>query len=244
MSPPPAPLPATPARLRTALLSWYDGARRSLPWRAAPGDVADPWAVLVSEIMLQQTTVATVGPRFEPFLDRFPSPAAMADAPLDDVLHAWQGLGYYRRARGLHAAAVAIVERHGGQLPGTVEALATLPGVGPYTAAAVAAIAFGASRRPDRRQCRAGSGPAARPCGGAQPDQGRASAGGAGAGDQRAGGRSGPGIDGAGRVALHAAPAGLPRAVPGRSPVGHTRRAMLRADRSRRPRRRGRRAMP
>ncbi len=148
MPPPPAPLPATPARLRAALLAWYDGAKRTLPWRAPPGETADPWAVLVSEIMLQQTTVATVGPRFAPFLERFPSPAVMAAAPLDDVLHAWQGLGYYRRARGLHAAAVAITERHGGQLPGTVEALETLPGIGPYTAAAVAAIAFGAAAVP------------------------------------------------------------------------------------------------
>jgi A/G-specific adenine glycosylase len=140
---PPAPLPAPAARLRADLLAWYDGARRVLPWRAPPGEVADPWAVLVSEIMLQQTTVATVTPRFGPFLARFPTPSAMAAAPLDDVLHAWQGLGYYRRARGLHATAVAIRDRHGGRVPGTVAALEALPGIGAYTAAAVAAIAFG-----------------------------------------------------------------------------------------------------
>ena len=140
----PAPaLPAPAATLRTHLLAWYDLARRALPWRALPGGPADPWAVLVSEIMLQQTTVATVGPRFPAFLARFPTPATMAAAPLDDVLHAWQGLGYYRRARGLHASAVAIVERHGGRVPGAAAALRELPGIGPYTAAAVAAIAFG-----------------------------------------------------------------------------------------------------
>jgi A/G-specific adenine glycosylase len=140
--PSPAPLPASPEDLRRTLLAWYDSARRALPWRAKPGETADPWAVLVSEIMLQQTTVATVTPRFAAFLTRFPTPAAMAAAPLDDVLHAWQGLGYYRRARGLHAAATAIVGRHGGRLPGSVDALEELPGIGAYTAAAVAAIAF------------------------------------------------------------------------------------------------------
>lgn len=114
-----------------------------MPWRALPGERADPWAVLVSEVMLQQTTVATVTPRYPAFLARFPTPAAMAAAPLDDVLHAWQGLGYYRRARGLHASAVAIVERHGGRVPGTTAALRELPGIGAYTAAAVASIAFG-----------------------------------------------------------------------------------------------------
>jgi A/G-specific adenine glycosylase len=141
--PPPPPLPAPARTLRTHLLAWYDGARRTLPWRALPGGWPDPWAVLVSEIMLQQTTVATVGPRFGPFLARFPTPGAMAASPLDDVLHAWQGLGYYRRARGLHASAVAIADRHGGQVPATAAALRELPGIGPYTAAAVAAIAFG-----------------------------------------------------------------------------------------------------
>jgi A/G-specific adenine glycosylase len=139
----PAPLPAVPQDLRRTLLAWYDAARRDLPWRAKPGEVADPWAVLVSEIMLQQTTVATVGRRFAAFLARFPTAEAMAEAPLDDVLHAWQGLGYYRRARSLHAAARAITERHGGRLPGAAAALEALPGIGAYTGAAVAAIAFG-----------------------------------------------------------------------------------------------------
>ena len=129
--------------LRPALLEWYDRARRDLPWRARPGEAADPWRVLVSELMLQQTTVATVRSRFAPFLARFPTLAALARAPLDDVLHAWQGLGYYRRARALHACAQAVVARHDGRLPLEVDALAGLPGLGAYTAAAVAAIAGG-----------------------------------------------------------------------------------------------------
>lgn len=131
------PVPA----LRSALLAWYDGAKRDLPWRARPGEAPAPWRVLVSELMLQQTTVATVLGRFEPFLARFPTLEALAAASLDDVLHAWQGLGYYRRARALHACARAVVERHGGRLPLEPEALEALPGVGAYTAAAVAAIA-------------------------------------------------------------------------------------------------------
>lgn len=137
-------LPDHPARLRRRLLHWYDGARRHLPWRALPGEVVDPWAVLVSEVMLQQTTVATVKGRYEAFLARFPDARSMAESPLDDVLHAWQGLGYYRRARGLHALAASLVERHGGRLPEDPAALAALPGLGPYTVAAVRAIAFGA----------------------------------------------------------------------------------------------------
>jgi A/G-specific adenine glycosylase len=128
--------------LFAALLAWYDGARRELPWRAPPGERTEPYHVLVSEVMLQQTTVATVRPRYAAFLARFPDLATLAAAPLDDVLHAWQGLGYYRRARGLHAAARAALERHGGRLPADVEALEALPGIGPYTAAAVAAIAY------------------------------------------------------------------------------------------------------
>jgi len=138
---PAAPLPA--AQIRRGLLAWYDGARRDLPWRAPPGAVCDPWRVLVSELMLQQTTVATVRGRFEPFLARFPSLKALAEAPLEEVLHAWQGLGYYRRAHGLHACARAVLAEHGGRLPLDAAELMALPGIGPYTAAAVAAIAGG-----------------------------------------------------------------------------------------------------
>ncbi|MEO1092636.1 MAG: A/G-specific adenine glycosylase [Pseudomonadota bacterium] len=129
--------------LHGALLAWYDGVRRDLPWRAAPGQPANAYHVLVSEIMLQQTTVPTVLQRFGGFVQRFSDIDALAAADLDDVLHAWQGLGYYRRARGLHALARKVVSDHGGALPHTVEGLSTLPGIGPYTAAAVAAIAFG-----------------------------------------------------------------------------------------------------
>lgn len=135
-------LPRPAGELRAALLRWYDRARRRLPWRAEPGAPADPYSVLLSEVMLQQTTVATVAERFGTFRARFPSLAALAAAPLDEVLHAWQGLGYYRRARALHALAREIVERRGAELPADPDELAGLPGIGPYTAAAVAAIAF------------------------------------------------------------------------------------------------------
>ncbi len=124
------------------LLAWYAEHGRTLPWRARAGEPSDPYRVLVSELMLQQTTVATVTKRFAPFMARFPTLSALAAAPLDDVLHAWQGLGYYRRARGLHACAQTVVERHGGRLPEAPAALEALPSIGPYTAAAVAAIAF------------------------------------------------------------------------------------------------------
>jgi A/G-specific adenine glycosylase len=124
------------------LLAWYDRHRRVLPWRAPPGIRADPYRVWLSEIMLQQTTVATVGPYFARFLERWPDIAALAAAPLDDVLHAWQGLGYYARARNLHACAQAVVARHGGKFPETEAELLTLPGIGGYTAGAIAAIAF------------------------------------------------------------------------------------------------------
>jgi A/G-specific adenine glycosylase len=124
------------------LLDWYDRHRRRLPWRALPGEVPDPYRVWLSEIMLQQTTVATVGPYFERFLDRWPTVDALAAADLDDVLHAWQGLGYYARARNLHRCAQVVTAEHGGVFPDTEEALRSLPGIGRYTAAAVAAIAF------------------------------------------------------------------------------------------------------
>lgn len=125
------------------LLSWYDGHRRHLPWRAAPGERADPYRVWLSEIMLQQTTVATVGPYFESFLARWPSIGDLAAAELDSVLHAWQGLGYYARARNLHRCARYVTEELDGKIPDTEADLRQLPGIGAYTAAAVAAIAFG-----------------------------------------------------------------------------------------------------
>ena len=124
------------------LLSWYDAHRRRLPWRAPPGQRSDPYRVWLSEIMLQQTTVATVAGYFEAFLRRWPSLRELAAAPLDDVLHAWAGLGYYSRARNLHACASAIVARHDGTLPSDIDDLRALPGIGAYTAAAIAAIAF------------------------------------------------------------------------------------------------------
>jgi A/G-specific adenine glycosylase len=124
------------------LLAWYDRSRRKLPWRALPGETPDPYRVWLSEIMLQQTTVKTVGPYFARFTARWHDVRALADAPLDDVLKLWAGLGYYARARNLHACAKAVVERHGGCFPRSLEELGALPGIGPYTAAAIAAIAF------------------------------------------------------------------------------------------------------
>lgn len=125
------------------LLAWYDGNRRRLPWRAAPGERADPYRVWLSEIMLQQTTVATVGPYFESFLARWPSVGDLATAELDEVLHAWQGLGYYARARNLHRCARHVAGDLDGVFPDNEADLRQLPGIGIYTAAAIAAIAFG-----------------------------------------------------------------------------------------------------
>ena len=124
------------------LLAWYDRHRRKLPWRPPAGERADPYRVWLSEIMLQQTGVKTVGPYFEKFFARWPDVAAMARASLDDVLRMWAGLGYYSRARNLYACAVAVTRDHGGVFPDTEEGLRALPGIGPYTAAAIAAIAF------------------------------------------------------------------------------------------------------
>jgi A/G-specific adenine glycosylase len=124
------------------LLAWYDRHRRKLPWRPLAGERADPYRVWLSEIMLQQTGVKTVGPYFEKFLARWPDVDALGQATLDDVLRMWAGLGYYSRARNLHACAVAVRRDHGGAFPDTEEGLRALPGIGPYTAAAIAAIAF------------------------------------------------------------------------------------------------------
>ncbi len=139
---------AQPADLPGRLLDWYDRHRRDLPWRAKPGELPDPYRVWLSEIMLQQTTVATVGGYFGRFMARWPSVSALAAASLDEVLHLWQGLGYYARARNLHACARAVAERHGGRFPDTELELRALPGIGDYTAAAVAAIAFGRRATP------------------------------------------------------------------------------------------------
>jgi A/G-specific adenine glycosylase len=130
------------------LLDWYDRHRRRLPWRPLPGEPADPYRVWLSEIMLQQTGVQTVGPYFEKFLNRWPTIEALGSASMDDVLRMWAGLGYYSRARNLHACAVAVKRDHGGAFPDTEHGLRALPGVGPYTAAAIAAIAFGCHTMP------------------------------------------------------------------------------------------------
>ena len=124
------------------LLVWYDRHRRKLPWRAPPGERMDPYRVWLSEIMLQQTQVTTVLPYFERFLIRFGTVRALASADIDDVLRLWAGLGYYARGRNLHACAKVVTERYGGEFPDTEDELAKLPGIGPYTAAAIAAIAF------------------------------------------------------------------------------------------------------
>jgi A/G-specific adenine glycosylase len=140
---------ASEASSRPALLlDWYDRHRRRLSWRPLPGQSAEPYRVWLSEIMLQQTGVKTVGPYFEKFLARWPDVAALARASLDDVLRMWAGLGYYSRARNLHACAVAVLRDRGGVFPNTEEGLRSLPGIGPYTAAAIAAIAFGRRTMP------------------------------------------------------------------------------------------------
>jgi A/G-specific adenine glycosylase len=130
------------------LLAWYDRHRRKLLWRAAPGEAADPYHVWLSEIMLQQTTTKAVAPYFAKFLARWKDVQALAAAPLSEVLSAWAGLGYYARARNLHACARVVVERHDGRFPQNENALRELPGIGSYTAAAIAAIAFNAPATP------------------------------------------------------------------------------------------------
>ncbi len=126
--------------LHRPVLDWYADHARELPWR---GDDATPWAVMVSEFMLQQTPVARVLPVFETWLRRWPSPAALADASSGEAVRAWGRLGYPRRALRLHAAATAIVDRHDGEVPSAYDALIALPGVGDYTASAIASFAFG-----------------------------------------------------------------------------------------------------
>ena len=126
-------------RARGALLAWFDTHKRDLPWRRT----RDPYAIWVSEIMLQQTRVAAVLEHYRRWMERFPSVAALAEASEPEVLAAWSGLGYYRRARMLHRAAQAVVAEHGGQLPRTAAELRELPGIGEYTSAAIASIAFG-----------------------------------------------------------------------------------------------------
>lgn len=121
-----------------AVLTWWEARRRELPWR----ETRDPWAVLVCEVMAQQTQVARVAERWGPFLERFPTPASCAAAPPAEVVRLWSGLGYNRRALALHRCATVVVEHHGGRLPADLDALLALPGIGPYTARAVLAFAF------------------------------------------------------------------------------------------------------
>ena len=124
--------------LHESIFTWITPRLRQLPWR----DTRDPWHVLVSEVMLQQTGVSRALPKWEMFIDAFPTPQQCADAPLGDVLRLWQGLGYPRRAKNLQAAAGVIVAQHNGVVPNTLEELLALPGVGPYTARALLAFAF------------------------------------------------------------------------------------------------------
>jgi len=131
-----------PAHLTNDILMWYESHRRHLPWRSEKGATSDPYVVWLSEIMLQQTTVAAVKPYFQKFMARWPSLQALAQSELDSVLTEWAGLGYYARARNLHKCANLIVKECGGRFPESEEELKKLPGIGPYTAAAITAIAF------------------------------------------------------------------------------------------------------
>ncbi len=126
------------AALAQALVDWFIAHGKDYPWRCT----TDPWAILVSEIMLQQTTIPTVLPRYTPWMQQFPTPSALAAASEEEALRSWEGLGYYRRARALQAAARAIVERHGGIFPHEQDAIRALPGIGDYTAGAVLSFAF------------------------------------------------------------------------------------------------------
>ncbi len=137
------PFRGAAADLRSALLAWYDAHRRDLPWRAAAGEVPDPYRVWVSEVMLQQTRVETVRGRYADWLERFPTLASLAAAESDEVMKAWEGLGYYSRARNLHRAVREVASDYGGEVPDDPAAFRSLPGVGRYTAGAVTSIAFG-----------------------------------------------------------------------------------------------------
>lgn len=128
--------------LTQELLAWYGRHARHLPWRTKPGETPNPYHVWLSEVMLQQTQVVTVIPYFTAFIERWPTLASLAKAPLEEVMHAWQGLGYYRRARALKACAEVVAREKGGMFPNEEALLRNLPGLGPYTAAAIAAIAF------------------------------------------------------------------------------------------------------
>jgi A/G-specific adenine glycosylase len=130
------------SKLQEQLLAWYGRHRRVMPWRALKGKTPDPYHVWLSEIMLQQTTVVTVGPYFMKFITKWPTVKALAKAKLDDVLTAWAGLGYYARARNLHKCAQIITAEYNGKFPSSQQALMELPGIGPYTAAAISSIAF------------------------------------------------------------------------------------------------------
>ncbi|HCH72564.1 MAG TPA: A/G-specific adenine glycosylase, partial [Ochrobactrum sp.] len=141
-------LTSTTSNQSTKLLHWYDRHHRVLPWRISPSEQAsgirpDPYRVWLSEIMLQQTTVEAVKSYFVKFIERWPTVQAMALASEDDILRAWAGLGYYSRARNLKKCADAVVRQHDGKFPGSAAALKELPGIGDYTSAAIAAIAFG-----------------------------------------------------------------------------------------------------
>ena len=138
----PRTAPLNPTSIRRRLFRWYGKTGRDLPWRAGQGEKPDPYRVWLSEIMLQQTTVGTVKTYFEDFVARWPTVADLSGADLDAVLHAWQGLGYYARARNLHQCARILVAEKNGQFPNTEDGLRKLPGIGEYTAAAIAAIVF------------------------------------------------------------------------------------------------------
>lgn len=135
-------MPAPQASIADLLLPWYDQNRRDLPWRAKPGQTPEPYHVWLSEVMLQQTTVAAVSPRFNRFLTRWPTVNDLAAAKDEDVMAEWAGLGYYARARNLLKCARAVSQNHNGRFPATEAGLGALPGIGPYTSAAIAAIAF------------------------------------------------------------------------------------------------------